>query len=707
MPSVVNARPSSTTTRTKSATSGRGDVGRAGPAAAQLGRAAVLGDPAHSFEPRGALAGSSRERAARLHDGRRRRRARTRDPVQPDASTSGGAAVSTVRGREQARPGQHGGQRLRHGAEPGVDHQREVDRAGWGRARQLRHQRRQPRHRAGEVPDQAAVAAVAGGEVAGDDGVHGRGGRLRAQQAGVVHEAREQGWDGPGVRSGRRRHGEDGNAVAPGAPAGPPRPADPYSLGSPDLEVTRGRTRSDGHPPRPTPSGPAAPPPAAATAALVGTGAAPATPLVHHVRADGSARAAARRRRARSWRVRRPRAEGWPGDAGAHRPAPVDLREPVRGLLWLTGRLTAARPGAARRSAAAGGGGAARDPACCASATAPRSCGSTRARPCSPTPRAPPRWRRWSWPRPGPTRSAGRDGRGSRTWRSRTPRVRRAAPAPARRAAGRPEARVRPLGVDRCGLRLRVETPGATTTCGWPGPGDDHPRRAGVASPAAAPGGVPGPARLTGVRPARTRAVTRRSATKLATGTVPATRIDQRVERLPPGPLGQQERADDVGHVEEAVRDADHGHQLRLAEEVLQRHRHEHQDQQADAGDPRGDPVAAQQGADRQRVVLLVLAGRAASSASMRLYAARPEPSSTGARAGGGGPGTERGRPGVPGTRWRRDTRGPGRPGSTRSAAGSPSAFPLGGGPPPCAASATTSRRRTRRTPATAARSRR
>jgi hypothetical protein len=88
------------------------------------------------------------------------------------------------------------------------------------------------------------------------------------------------------------------------------------------------------------------------SAALVGTGdRTPVEPLVHHVRADGSAvllladdepllgrlRAAGRGELAVMLEL-------------ADR-APVDLREPVRGLLWITGWLWLPEPRAARRMA--------------------------------------------------------------------------------------------------------------------------------------------------------------------------------------------------------------------------------------------------------------------------------------------------------------------------------------------------------------------
>ena len=68
-------------------------------------------------------------------------------------------------------------------------------------------------------------------------------------------------------------------------------------------------------------------------AALVGTGAPAATPLVHQIRADGSAALL----------------------LADHDPvldrAPVELREPVRALLWITGRIRLPEPAAARRIA--------------------------------------------------------------------------------------------------------------------------------------------------------------------------------------------------------------------------------------------------------------------------------------------------------------------------------------------------------------------
>lgn len=84
------------------------------------------------------------------------------------------------------------------------------------------------------------------------------------------------------------------------------------------------------------------------TASLVGTGSGPVVPVVHHVRADGSAVLLLDDDEPLLDRVRA-------GDAAvmlelADR-APVDLREPVRGLLWITGSLWLPDPRAARRMA--------------------------------------------------------------------------------------------------------------------------------------------------------------------------------------------------------------------------------------------------------------------------------------------------------------------------------------------------------------------
>jgi hypothetical protein len=86
------------------------------------------------------------------------------------------------------------------------------------------------------------------------------------------------------------------------------------------------------------------------TASLVGTGASPVVPLVHLVRADGSAVLLFDDDEPVLEQIRR-------GDGGFTAmleladTAPVDLREPVRGLLWVTGRLWLPDADAARRFA--------------------------------------------------------------------------------------------------------------------------------------------------------------------------------------------------------------------------------------------------------------------------------------------------------------------------------------------------------------------
>lgn len=86
------------------------------------------------------------------------------------------------------------------------------------------------------------------------------------------------------------------------------------------------------------------------SAALVGTGMPPSTPLVHQVRADGSA--------ALLLDDEDPLLEQLRGNDGEVAGmleltdrAPVELREPVRGLLWITGWLRLPDPAAARRIA--------------------------------------------------------------------------------------------------------------------------------------------------------------------------------------------------------------------------------------------------------------------------------------------------------------------------------------------------------------------
>jgi len=81
---------------------------------------------------------------------------------------------------------------------------------------------------------------------------------------------------------------------------------------------------------------------------LVGTGSAPVTPLVHHVRADGSAVLLLDDDDPLLERVRGGQTAVMLELADR---APVDLREPVRGLLWITGWLWVPERRAARRMA--------------------------------------------------------------------------------------------------------------------------------------------------------------------------------------------------------------------------------------------------------------------------------------------------------------------------------------------------------------------
>ena len=85
------------------------------------------------------------------------------------------------------------------------------------------------------------------------------------------------------------------------------------------------------------------------TASLVGTGCPPTTPAAHHVWADGSAAMLLRD----DDPLLRRAVLGADAMLELADRAPVDLREPVRGLLWITGRLTVPEPGDARRIAAA------------------------------------------------------------------------------------------------------------------------------------------------------------------------------------------------------------------------------------------------------------------------------------------------------------------------------------------------------------------
>jgi len=86
------------------------------------------------------------------------------------------------------------------------------------------------------------------------------------------------------------------------------------------------------------------------TASLVATGGAAVAPLVHQVRADGSAVLLFADDEPVVERVRRG-AGGYTAMLELTDSAPVDLRQPVRGLLWVTGRLWLPEPETARRFA--------------------------------------------------------------------------------------------------------------------------------------------------------------------------------------------------------------------------------------------------------------------------------------------------------------------------------------------------------------------
>jgi hypothetical protein len=87
------------------------------------------------------------------------------------------------------------------------------------------------------------------------------------------------------------------------------------------------------------------------TASLVGTGAPHAAPLVHHVRADGSAVLLLDDDEPVLDVIRNAPGGGFAAMLEVTDRAPVELREPVRGLLWITGRVRVPRPDIARRIA--------------------------------------------------------------------------------------------------------------------------------------------------------------------------------------------------------------------------------------------------------------------------------------------------------------------------------------------------------------------
>ncbi|WP_219416628.1 DUF2470 domain-containing protein [Pseudonocardia nigra] len=87
------------------------------------------------------------------------------------------------------------------------------------------------------------------------------------------------------------------------------------------------------------------------SASLVGTGEPAAAPLVHHVRADGSAVLLLADEEPLLERIRTAGDGELPAMLELTDHAPVDLREPVRALLWITGRLRIPGPDIARRLA--------------------------------------------------------------------------------------------------------------------------------------------------------------------------------------------------------------------------------------------------------------------------------------------------------------------------------------------------------------------
>lgn len=86
-------------------------------------------------------------------------------------------------------------------------------------------------------------------------------------------------------------------------------------------------------------------------ASLVGTGTTPTSPLVHHVHADGSAVLLLADGEPALGMVRAEGVGGCSVMLELTDCAPVDLHEPVRALLWITGLLHVPDPAAARRIA--------------------------------------------------------------------------------------------------------------------------------------------------------------------------------------------------------------------------------------------------------------------------------------------------------------------------------------------------------------------
>ncbi len=194
-------------------------------------------------------------------------------------------------------------------------------------------------------------------------------------------------------------------------------------------------------------------------AALVGTGSPVARPLVHHVHADGSAVLVLQDGEPVLEQVRVAAPSGLAVMLELTDPAPVELRESVRGLLWITGWLDLPDPGTARRLALQVadlrphpalldvGSGASVLRLVPGSVVIADAEGSTALTPVELAAARPDPFCRVELP-----------------WLAHLERdhpdvlqaLARHLPPALRQVPG---ARIRPLGVDRCGIRLRVETP--------------------------------------------------------------------------------------------------------------------------------------------------------------------------------------------------------------------------------------------------------
>jgi hypothetical protein len=194
-------------------------------------------------------------------------------------------------------------------------------------------------------------------------------------------------------------------------------------------------------------------------AALVGTGCPIARPSVQHVRADGSAVLVLDDTEPVLREVRSAGPAGLAAMLEMADPAPVDLREPVRGLVWITGWLHEPDPASARRLAVHVAD-IRPDPALLdvgrdatllklvpGSVVLADAEGSAALTPVELAAARPDPFFRTEAHLLSHLEQAHPDVLLSLT-RHLPPTLR-----------DHPEARVRPLGVDRCGLRLRIETP--------------------------------------------------------------------------------------------------------------------------------------------------------------------------------------------------------------------------------------------------------